>query len=63
MDGTPSEIFSRAKELMEIGMSVPPVTKIALKLRELGVPVDGTVFTTEQAVEAICALKGGNRDA
>jgi len=63
MSGTPHEIFMRSEELGKIGLSIPAVTKIAHKLRELGLPMDTSVYTTEQAVKAICAMKGGVADA
>lgn len=58
MDGTPDEVFSRPGELERIGLSVPAATKIAMCLRELGVPVPGSIYTTEQLTDALVALKG-----
>ena len=43
-------MFSHAARLAEIGLSVPQVTALFLRLRELGVDVDLTTFTVEQAV-------------
>ncbi len=63
MDGTPHEVFSRSEELEAMGLSVPGVTKIILRLKSLGVPLDSSVYTTEQAVRAICALKRGRDNA
>ena len=59
MDGTPGEVFSRAPELEAMGLAVPQVTSIFRRLRELGLPVDTSVNTMEQAVQALTALKGG----
>ena len=59
MTGKPSEVFSRAQELIEIGLDVPEITRVFLRLRELGVPVDSSVFTVEQAKDAILRLKRG----
>ena len=59
MDGTPREVFSHAKELENMGLAIPQVTKIFRRLRELGLPVDPSVYTTAQAVEALTQLKGG----
>ena len=58
MDGTPGEIFARAEQLVEMGLSIPQVTQVFLHLREMGLPVEN-VYTLEQAVEALKALKGG----
>ena len=63
MEGTPREVFAHAKELTEIGLAVPQVTSVLLRLRELGLPVDPSAYTVEQAVEALLALKGGTHRA
>ena len=55
--GTPREVFTHAQELMEIGLDVPQVTRVFLRLRELGVDVDTSVFTVEQAKEAFLRMK------
>ena len=60
MDGTPAEVFRRAEELVEMGLSIPQVTQVFLELKKLGAPVE-PVYTIAQAVEAIKKLKGGNR--
>ena len=49
-------VFSHAKELEQIGLRVPQVTKIMMKLHENGYPVDPAVFTLEQAVKEILPL-------
>ena len=59
MDGTPKEVFSRARELESMGLAVPQVTSVFLRLKELGLNVDTSVYTTEQARAALLALKGG----
>jgi len=63
MNGTPKEVFSRAEELISMGLDVPQVTSVFLRLRALGVPVDPSVYTIEQAREAILALRGGPKHA
>lgn len=59
MDGTPGQVFSHAEELETMGLAIPQVTKIFRRLRALGLPVDPTVYTTEQAAKALMQLKGG----
>lgn len=59
MDGTPKEVFSRAKELEAMGLAVPQVTSVFVRLKELGLDVDPAVYTTEQAIRVLNALKGG----
>ena len=59
-----AEVFSRAQELTEMGLTVPAVTQVFMLLREKGVPVGENVYTVEQAAERLTALwKGGNADA
>ena len=62
MDGTPGEIFAQAERLVEMGLSIPKVTQVFLYLRKMGLPVEN-VYTLEQAVEALKALKGGRAHA
>ena len=62
MDGTPEQVFAHAEELLAMGLDIPPVTRVFLRLRELGLKVD-PVFTLEQATAALAGLKGGNADA
>ena len=58
MDGTPEEGFSRPQELIDIGLSVPQSTAIAMALRKQGVALEGSVFTHEQLLAALKKYKG-----
>jgi len=58
MNGAPGEVFTRAEELVDMGLSIPQVTQVFLHLRKMGVEVDN-VYTIAQAVEALQKLKGG----
>ena len=62
MNGTPKEVFAHAQELTEMGLDIPEVTRVFLKLRALGLDVD-PVYSLEQAVDALVACKGGSADA
>lgn len=62
MDGTPGEIFIRAGELVEMGLSIPQVTRVFLRLRELGLEVPN-VYTLSQAADALAAVKEGKHHA
>ena len=62
MDGTPQQVFTRAGELLEMGLDIPDVTRVFLRLRELGLDVD-LVYTVEQAVEVLKKIKEGNVNA
>ena len=62
MDGTPGEVFSRAQELVDMGLDIPEVTQLFLRLQQMGLPVK-QVYTIEQAVAQLKLLKGGNAHA
>ena len=57
------KVFSRDKELEEMGLRVPEITKIMARLKEKGWPVS-TALTMEQALRQLMPLlgKGGGRD-
>ncbi|MBO4837997.1 MAG: energy-coupling factor transporter ATPase [Lachnospiraceae bacterium] len=49
MQGTPREVFSRGEELESLGLALPAVTRILLRLKEKGVPVNTDALTVEEA--------------
>lgn len=55
--GTLNEVFSNRETLTGIGLDVPTVTRVLLRLRALGVDVSTEAYTMETAVEAIRAVK------
>lgn len=59
MDGTPREVFARAEELEAVGLDVPQVTKVAMALEKRGLLPDSAVYTTEELVGRLMALRGG----
>jgi len=62
MDGTPKQVFTRAQELVDMGLDIPEITKLFLRLREMGLPVE-PVYTMEQATKVLRELKEGNANA
>lgn len=56
MQGSRKDVFSRASELEEIGLSIPQVTKLMMLLKERGVDVDGGVYTVKDAVSELAKL-------
>ena len=62
MFDTPRAVFARAQELLDIGLDVPEITRVFLKLQELGLPVE-PVYTVQQAAEVLASLKGGKAHA
>ena len=61
MNGTPAEVFSRAEELVGMGLAIPEMTQLFLALKRRGVPVDTSVFSVEQARQALRPLLKGGR--
>ncbi len=62
MDGTPEEVFEHAQELLDMGLDIPDITQVFLHLRDMGLCVP-RVYTIQQAVEVLTALKGGTANA
>ena len=62
MEGTPMEVFRQAQDLLDMGLDIPDITRVFLKLKQLGLPVE-PVYSTQQAVAALVALRGGKKDA
>ena len=61
MDGTPEEVFSRAEELLQVGLDVPQVTKVAMELQKRGLLRDSSVYTIEELARRLLTLRGGER--
>lgn len=59
MQGTVEEIYSRGDELREMGLNVPEITDIFLKLKASGVDCKTNIFTVEQGVAEIKRLFSG----
>ena len=57
--GTPAEVFTHGAELEEIGLGVPAMTRLFTRLRSLGADVPASVYTVEQARDAILASLRG----
>lgn len=56
--GTPREVFAHGDELERIGLGVPAMTRVFHRLRAMGVEIDPSVYTIEQARDAILAKLG-----
>ena len=50
------EVFSKGRELEEIGLRVPQITKIMLELREKGFNVPEGILTVDEAMDCISSL-------
>ena len=53
MYDTVENVFAHAQELLELGLSVPQVTQIFLKLRQMGLDIPTDVYTMPYAVKTI----------
>jgi energy-coupling factor transport system ATP-binding protein len=60
MSGTVDEVFEKASRLREIGLSVPQITEIFIKLREKGYPVSEKIYTVEQGYNELKKLFEGS---
>ena len=59
MDGTPAEIFDRADELTEVGLTVPVATEIARALRARGVSIPESIYTISYLCKLLLSRKEG----
>ena len=62
MDGTPEEVFTQAQALLDMGLDIPEITRVFLKLQSLGLDIP-QVYTVEQALQVLTSLKGGRANA
>ena len=49
----PSKVFSNAQKLQQIGLDIPDITKVIIKLRQKGFKLDEDIITIEQAASSI----------
>ncbi len=62
MDAAPMEVFTHARELLNMGLDIPEVTQLFLQLQNMGIPVN-PVYTMEQAVAELRRIKEENAHA
>ncbi len=60
MCGTVDKVFEKASRLREIGLSVPQITEIFIKLRKKGYPVSEKIYTVEQGYSELKKLFEGS---
>ena len=61
MDGSARQVFSRAEELISIGLDVPHATELAMALRRRGLPLPEGIYTHEQLLEALMEIRGAEK--
>jgi energy-coupling factor transport system ATP-binding protein len=58
MDGTPHEVFTHAEELTAMGLDVPDVTRLFMRLKAEGFDVRTDIFTPDEAEAELRRLIG-----
>lgn len=58
--GTPNEIYTKVDLLREIGLDIPKITELMIKLNNNGKKVRADIFTVEDAEREILRLLRGN---
>ena len=56
MYDTVENVFKHCEKLLEIGLDIPEVSRVFLKLKEMGYPVKTNIYTVDQAKEEIRSL-------
>ena len=58
MFGDVDSVYSRGEELKDMGLNVPEITDIFLKLKASGVDCKTNIYTVEQGVQEFKRLTG-----
>ena len=58
MYGTVDEIYSRSDEIIKMGLDVPQITRVFMRLAECGVDIKKNVYTVEQGKKELAKLFG-----
>lgn len=56
MDGTPREVFSKADELIAVGLDVPQATQLAKALNANGIDIRTDILNEEECIRAVLEL-------
>lgn len=62
LDGKPREVFKHVSTLEKVGLAVPAVTYLALRLKQKGFDISDEIFTVEQAQKEILRVLRGAED-
>ena len=60
---TTEEVFADAENLSRMGLGIPDITKVFLKLKEMGVDIGVDVYTIPYAVKQLLKYKQAKEDA
>ena len=61
MDGTPAEIFAHPAKLRRAGLDVPQSSALVELLKEQGIDLEGSCYTTELCADLICRYLDQNK--
>lgn len=61
-DAAPEKVFACADQLQDMGLDIPELTKVFMRLQALGMDVPA-VYTMEQAIAALLPKRGGDGHA
>ncbi len=56
LDGTPADVFSRVDDLERLRLTLPPIPRLAHRLRGAGLPIPPATFGTDQLADALAAV-------
>ncbi len=59
MEGSPAEIFAESGKLKEMGLGVPEITDILVRLKDRGFDIRQDIFSVDEAIKAIAEKLGG----
>ena len=59
--GTPQEVFSHRQELYRCGLDIPQSAKLTDRLRQMGIPLSGSILTPSDFISAFRAYEEGRR--
>lgn len=62
MQGSVDSVYSRGEELKQMGLNVPEITDIFLKLKASGIDCKTNIYTVEQGVKEINRLLSGGAE-
>ncbi len=57
MEGTPREVFAQAGKVRSLGLDVPEMTELGIRLKDDGLLLPDGILTIEEMVVALCRLR------
>ena len=62
MQGTPEAIFSRFEILQKMGLQLPQITELLIRLKQTGFPVRTDIVHMEDALKEIISMTARRKD-